>query len=146
MSYSRLSSIAALCLVYAICTPCTPTSGATQNHIGKNQKMLVICVKFSNVSTTRLAKSSDWVTLLNQEVSGYYKQATFNQTTFKFESPSGTPGNGWFDLGYPDTSYEFFKTAQYAINLIDPHVNFASYDRVLVITNWPHYGGIGGGP
>ncbi|MFC1766897.1 CARDB domain-containing protein, partial [Planctomycetota bacterium] len=30
--------------------------------------------------------------------------------------------------------------------LMDPHINYALYDRVLVITNWPQFGGQGGGP
>lgn len=33
------------------------------SHIGANQKVLVICVKYSDVATTRLASASDWVSL-----------------------------------------------------------------------------------
>lgn len=36
-----------------------------QNHIGTNQKTLVICIKYSDVPTTRLETASNWVELLN---------------------------------------------------------------------------------
>ncbi len=120
---------------------------ASRSHIGVNQRMLVICVRFSNQATTRLASASDWVTRLN-EVNTFYNRATYGMTTFRFETATGSavPNNGWFNLGYANTSFEFFKSCQDAIDLIDPYVDFSNYDRVLVITNWPQFGGQGGGP
>ncbi|HWR88950.1 MAG TPA: hypothetical protein VN260_01705, partial [Dissulfurispiraceae bacterium] len=116
---------------------------ASRSHIGVNQPVLVICVRWSDDATTRLGTCTDWVNLLNNEVNAFYNGATFNQTNFIFEtSPAGT----WYNLGYASASYDFFKTGQDAINLIDPDVNMANYDRVLVITNWDGFGGQGGGP
>ncbi len=119
---------------------------ASRSQVGVNQRVLVICVKYDNVATTRLTSSTDWVTLLNNEVNQFYNRATYNQTNFRFETPAGMPNNGWLDLGYANTAYEFYKTSQDAINLIDASANFANYDRVVVITNWTGFGGQGGGP
>ncbi|MFC2095428.1 ABC transporter substrate-binding protein [Candidatus Bipolaricaulota bacterium] len=121
---------------------------AGRSHIGLSQRMLVICVRFNNQATTRLTSASDWVTRLTSEVNTFYSQATYGMTTFTFETATGgsVPNNGWFDLGYANTAFDFQKSCQDAINLIDPYVNFSNYDRVLVITNWPDFGGQGGGP
>ncbi|MFC1762325.1 hypothetical protein ACFL6U_09620, partial [Planctomycetota bacterium] len=86
---------------------CMSVFGAKRNHIGQNQRVLVICVRYSNASTTRLTSAADWVTLLNNETRTFYSRATFNQTTFTFETATGVPGNGWFNLGYPNTDYDF---------------------------------------
>lgn len=121
---------------------------ARQNPIGTNQRTLVICVKYDDAATTRLANASDWVTLLSNEVNTFYSQATFNKTSFQFETPSGAgaPADGWFDLGLKSTDYEFFKVGQAAITLADPYVDFSLYNRALIMTNWPGFGGQGGGP
>lgn len=115
-----------------------------RSPIGLSQRVIVICVKYSDAATTRFAQASDWATLLNAQTDNFYTRATYNQTSFLFEVPVGAPSNGWFSLGYPSTSYNFNTTGQDAIRLADPFVNFASYDRVLVITNWPDFGGQGG--
>jgi M6 family metalloprotease-like protein len=116
--------------------------------IGTNQRTLVICVRYSDAPTTRMANCADWVTLLNNETNTFYNRATFNQTNFQFEtiSGAGAPANGWLDLGYDSSMYGFYKTGQDAINLADPFANFANYNRVLVITSWAGFGGQGGGP
>jgi M6 family metalloprotease-like protein len=114
-----------------------------RSPIGTNQRVIVICVKYSDAATTRMANASDWATVLNNQVSAFYGRATYNQTTFQFEVPSGGPADGWFSLGYPSSSYSWRGTGQDAIRLADPYVNFANYDRVLVITNWPDFGGQG---
>jgi len=55
----------------------------------------VICVKYTDAATTRLANCSDWVTLL-------YNRATFSQTNFQFETISGgTPSNPQTDKNCP---------------------------------------------
>lgn len=120
--------------------------GASVSHLGTNQRVLVICVKWSDVATTRLTNCSDWATLLQNEVNTFFDQATFGQTTFVFETPSGGPADGWYSLGYASSGYGFFKTGQDAITLADPNANFGSYNRVLVVTNFTGFGGQGGGP
>jgi M6 family metalloprotease-like protein len=114
-----------------------------RSPIGLNQRMIVICVKYSDAATTRLANASDWATLLNTQVNSFYTRATYNQTSFQFDSPVGAPGNGWFSLGYASGGYSWRGTGQDAIRLADPYVNFANYDRVVVITNWAGFGGQG---
>ena len=116
------------------------------DHLGTNQRVLVICVKWQDEATTRLASAQDWVNLLNAGVNTFYQRATYNLTSFKFETPATGPANGWYNLGYATKDYDFYKTAQDAVNLIDPNVDFSQYKRVLVITNWKGFGGQGGGP
>jgi M6 family metalloprotease-like protein len=119
---------------------------ASISHLGTNQKVLVICVKWSDYPTTRLATAKDWVKLLAKETNKFYQQATFSQTTFQFETINGGPSNGWLSLGYASNKYEFFKTIQDAVKLADPYANFKNYHRMVVITNHPKFGGVGGGP
>lgn len=116
------------------------------SHLGADQKVLVICVKWSDYTSTRMTSAQDWADLLNDEVNDFYKQATFNQSYFKFETPTGVPDNGWLDLGYASSGYDFWKVGQDAVKLIDPYVDFSKYNRALVITNWWDFGGQGGGP
>lgn len=115
-----------------------------RSPIGVNQRVIVICVTYSDAATTRLAQASDWVTLLNAQTNNFYTRATYNQTSFTFEGPVGAPGNGWLALGYASSGYNFGTTGRDAIRLADPFVNFASYDRVCVITNSAGFGGQGG--
>lgn len=114
--------------------------------MGTNQRVLVVCVKWQDESTTRMATAQDWVNLLNGGVNTLFQRATYNLTSFKFETPSAGPAGGWYDLGYATKDYDFTKVAQDAVNLIDPNVDFSQYKRVLVITNWKGFGGQGGGP
>ncbi|MCK7502758.1 MAG: hypothetical protein MZV70_00790 [Desulfobacterales bacterium] len=92
-------------------------------------------MRWSDDATTRLGTCTDWVNLLNNEVNAYYKRGDIQPDEFHFRDvPCPAPGTTW---GYASASYDFFKTGQDAISLIDPHdVNMANYDRVLVITNW----------
>lgn len=121
---------------------------ATVSPIGTNQRTLVICVRYTDAMTTRMASCGEWVTLLNAETNAFYNQATFNQTNFQFETISGptAPADGWLDLPYGSAGYDFFSTGQDAIDLADPYADFANYDRVVVMTSWPGFGGQGGGP
>lgn len=126
-----------------------PARGAAVSPIGTNQRTLVICVRWTDALTPRMANCSDWVTLLNNETNTFYNRATFNQTNFQFETVSGAgaPANGWFDLTYDTASSPgFWGVGQDAINLADPFANFANYNRVVVITSWPGFGASGGGP
>jgi M6 family metalloprotease-like protein len=139
--------IAGLAIMLTLCTVDTARGGAV-SPIGTNQRTLVVCVRFTNALTTRMPNCGDWATLLNAETNGFYNQATFGQTSFQFEtiSGAGAPANGWLDLAYDNTGYDFYRTGQDAISLADPFVDFANYNRVLVITSWPDFGGQGGGP
>jgi hypothetical protein len=111
------------------------------NAIGTNQKMLVVCVKYSDLTITRLAKASEWITLLNSQVNQFYNQATFNKTNFTFELPTGGPSDGWFNLGYKLGTTDFEKMVQDVIDLVDPYVDFTQYNGILVITNFDKFGG-----
>jgi M6 family metalloprotease-like protein len=148
-SMRKLSLLLRICLAaLVLSTQAFPTRGAEIGPIGPNQRTLVICVRYTNALTTRMASCSNWVTLLTNETNQYFNRATFNQTNFQFETISGTgaPANGWLDLPYDNTGYGFYRTGQDAITLADPFANFALYNRVLVITSWPDFGGQGGGP
>ncbi len=114
-----------------------------QGPVGTGQRVLVICVKFSEGPAPRLAQASDWAALLSRQVNGLFRRMTYNQTDFSFEIPVGGPSDGWFDLGFSTANYSFDRTAQRAVTLADPLVNFANYNRVVVITNWPGFGGQG---
>ncbi len=141
--FSRLTTFSLILALFSI-----PVLAAPVGPIGVNQRTLVICVRYSDAATTRLANCSDWVALLSSETNQFYNRATFSQTNFQFEtiSGAGAPANGWLDLGLASTDYEFARVGQAAIAAADPFANFANYNRVLVITNWPDFGGQGGGP
>jgi M6 family metalloprotease-like protein len=124
----------------------TPAWAAARSQIGTDQPVLVICVRYTDAATTRRTDCADWIATLEAEVDQFFDRATFGQTSFRFETPSGGPTNGWYDLGYPSTSYDFWKVGQDAINLADANIDMSRYDRVTVITNWPGFGGQGGGP
>lgn len=131
-----------------VCLFSIPLFGAAVSAVGTNQRTLVICVRYTDALSTRLANCSDWVSLLNSETNQFYNRATFNQTNFQFETISGggAPANGWLDLSLASSDYEFYRIGQAAIDLADPFANFNNYNRVLVITSWPDFGGQGGGP
>jgi hypothetical protein len=115
------------------------------SHIGRNQRVLVICVKFSDLPNTRISTAEKWVDLLNEQVGGFYNQATFGKTTFIYETVSGGPADGWFQLPYRSDRPEGFFVwhVQDAVALADPYVDFSNYNRVLVITNVPRAFGQG---
>jgi len=102
-------------------------------------------VKFSDLPNTRLRTAQDWADLLNREVRNFYDQATFGKTTFTFETVSGGPMDGWFQLAYRSNRPEGFyvQHVQDAISLVDQYVDFSRYNRVLVITNSPNFFGQG---
>lgn len=126
-----------------------PAQGAAVSPIGTAQRTLVICVRWTDALTTRMASCGDWVAVLNNETNDFYNQATFNQTNFQFETVSGAgaPANGWFDLAYDTaTSPGFYGVGQDAITLADPFADFTNYNRVVVVTSWAGFGASGGGP
>jgi hypothetical protein len=116
---------------------------ANISHLGTDQKVLIICVKWDDFPTPRVATCDDWVALLQSEIGTFYDQSTYTQSTFDFDTPTGGPSDGWFSLGYSTSDYDFFKTGQDAINLADPHVDFSQYHRVAVITSCANFGGQG---
>lgn len=108
---------------------------------GRDQRVLVICVKFSDLPTTRLATGADWVALLNAQVRPFYERATYGVMTPLFEAPSGGPSDGWFPLGYPLADSNYVKTGQAAIDAVDPLVDFSNYNGVVVIHNYHEFDG-----
>lgn len=137
-----------LCLLISVVGGAAAYAAAVSS-IGTNQRTLVICVRYTDALSHRMTNCSDWVTLLNNETNTFYNRATFNQTSFQFETVSGAgaPANGWFDLTYTAAaSPGFYGVGQDAVTLADPVANFANYNRVLVITSWPDFGASGGGP
>lgn len=142
---ARRILLASLLLVVAM----TAVRAASVSPIGTSQRTLVICVRWSDALTPRMANCSDWVNLLNSEVNTFYNRATFNQTNFQFETVSGAgaPANGWYDLGYATTaSPGFYAVIQDAVSLADPNTNYANYNRIVVVTSWAGFGASGGGP
>jgi hypothetical protein len=113
------------------------------SHIGTNQGVLVICVKYSDVPTTRMANCSDWVNVLQTQINPFVDQATFGATTFQFTTPGGGPTDGWHDLGFDRASYDFDRIAARAIDSVDPNVDFAQVNRILIITNNQDFGAQG---
>jgi M6 family metalloprotease-like protein len=112
-----------------------PLNAEDISHIGTDQRVLVACVKYSDIPTTRIANCRDWADLLQTEVNTYYNQSTFNQTDFIFSSPSGGPADGWYSLSYDYSEYSFTKTGQDVIDLVDPDVDFSNFDRMIIIFN-----------
>ncbi len=133
-------TMAALALAAAVPPAALP---APQPLIGAGQPVAVICVKYSDAATTRLASAADWIATLNRDVNPFYNQATFNQTNFSFEMPAGGPADGWFSLGFPASEYDFDRVARTAIDMADPFLDFTRYHRVLIIANWPAFGAQG---
>lgn len=145
----RLLRLALLCAVLIALQALAPVVQAENiGPIGAQQRVLVICVKYDDIDNTRMT-AADWVNLLNNETNNFYNQATFNQTNFTFETPQGpgVPADGWFDLGYETDDFKdipkFETVGQAAIDLADPFVDFSQYNRVLVLTNSPNFGGKG---
>ena len=112
------------------------------SHIGNDQDVLVICVKYDDLPT-RLGDCDDWVNLLQTEVNTYFDQATYGQTDFAFSTPVGGPADGWFPLGCNSTDDDCPgpKRSQDVIDLVDGHVDFARYHRIVVIYNNPDFHG-----
>ena len=52
-----------------------PGYTAPVSHIGRDQKVLVICVKFSNLQATRIPSCQSWADLLNMQVTPFYERA-----------------------------------------------------------------------
>lgn len=141
----RSVGAAAAAFIGLLALPHGMAHAASISHIGTNQNVLVICVKYSDVATTRRTSCQDWVTSMQTEINTFYDRATFGRTTFTFTAAPG-PDNGWYNLGLATTAYNFFTVAQAAVSLADPGVNFATFNRVAVLTNFTGFGGQGGGP
>jgi len=125
-------------IALAVLAPALCGMAEKVSAIGEDQRVLVICVRFKGTTATRNSPD-DWVTLLNEQVSPFYEQATYRQTTFVFET-APPPNNVWYDLdiSVEDVDNGTKKTEDYmqeAISEIDPYVDFSDYNRVLIITN-----------
>lgn len=139
----RSFSVILLTMLMAVLLRSQSGFGAAISHIGTNQGVLVICVKYSDVATTRMANCSDWVNVLQTDINPFFNSATFGATTFQFTTPGGGPADGWQDLGFDRASYDFDRVAARAIDAVDPNVDFAQVNRILIITNNPDFGGQG---
>ena len=114
-------------------------------HLGLDQKVLVLCVKFSDLPTTRLATCQDWANLLNDQVNRFYLATTGGLTSFDFEVPVGFvgPADGWHAIGVPSTTAFYPSTAQTLVidRMNSIGVDFSGYNRLLVISNSPGFYG-----
>ena len=111
--------------------------------MGRDKKVLVICVKFNDLPTTRLKTAQDWVDRLNAQARPYYQAATYNKTSFIFETLDAGPEDGWFQMDIPSAT-EFYineGSDQYVIDIVDQYADFEDYHHFLVITN--HYKSFG---
>jgi M6 family metalloprotease-like protein len=116
---------------------------AFQEQIGLDQRVLVICVKTTDMTTIRRT-AADWVSVLDSQVNPFMRMATYNQTSYKFERPMGLdlPMDGWFQLPYASTEWPGTTQAvRDAVKLADPYVNMNRYNRVTIIVNNPGFGG-----
>lgn len=109
--------------------------------LGRDQRVLVIGVKLAGLSFTRFTFVDDWIAYLNDQVNHFYERATYGRTTFLFEGVDGGPSDGWFSIADSTATFDFGRSCQAAIDAVSPYVNFAFYNRVLIITNNPTFGG-----
>lgn len=144
---ARVCASATLAAMFALAPAALLNSAhaAAVAAVGVNQNVLVICVKYSDVATTRRTSCQNWVDSMTAEINPFFNSATFGRTTLNFVAAPG-PDSGWYNLGLATTAYEFTAVAQAAVTLADPGVNYASYNRVAVLTNFAGFGGQGGGP
>lgn len=132
-------------VVAVVLVLCLAVAGraADIGHVGVNQPVLVICVKYSDVATTRMTRCSDWRDLLTAQIRPFYDQATFGMSTLVFNTAPEGANNGWHDLGFARADYDFDRIVARAIDAVDPDINFATVNRILIITNNPDFGGQG---
>lgn len=109
--------------------------------LGRDQRVLVIGVKLAGLSFTRFTFVDDWVEYLNDQVNHFYERATYGGTTFRFEGIDGGPPDGWFEIEDSIATFDINRSGQAAIDVVSPYVNFAYYNRVLIITNNPTLSG-----
>jgi hypothetical protein len=109
--------------------------------LGRDQRVLVIGVKLAGVSFTRFTFVGHWVAILNDQVNHFYERATYGRTTFLFEGVDGGPSSGWFPIADSIETFDINRSGQAAIDAVSPYVNFAFYNRVLIITNDPALSG-----
>lgn len=105
--------------------------------LGRDQRVLVIGVKLADVPFTRFTFVDDWIAYLEDQVNHFYERATYGRTTFLFEGVDGAPSNGWFSIADSTRTFDIDRSGQAAIDAVRPYVNFAFYNRVLIITNNP---------
>ena len=108
------------------------------SHLGLNQKVLVLCVKFDDLATTRLATCQDWADLLNVEANRFFDAATDGLTSFDFQVANGAASD-WYPIGV-DSDVAFFpETAQTLVidRMNEAGVDFSGYNRMIIISNKP---------
>jgi hypothetical protein len=89
------------------------------------------------------------VSRLNDQVNRFWNQASYGMSTFTFETVSGVPNNGWFDLpsSFSSTGVFFVRDpegdTQSIINEVErvhPTVDLSTYHRLLIIANYIVFG------
>lgn len=119
----------------ALITPAAPPR--TGNHLQQNQKVLVLCVKFKDKDDTRLPSAQAWVDLLNDQVGEYFKKATYDKTTFIFETINYGPPDGWIpiDWNVGDSFFVSNGVPELVLEAAEPYINLAPYHYVIIISN-----------
>lgn len=133
------SLLLATLLAVSLGSTSTPARGAAIDHIGLDQSVLILCVKFNDLTSTRMATCQDWADLLNTQINDFYGRATGGKTSFLFSPPNlgaSFPGD-WLPLDIPsDTSFYVWNVQNLVINAANQaDVDFSNFDRLLVITN-----------
>jgi len=108
-----------------------------RDYMLTDDRVLVVCVKFQDLNSTRVQRCVDWVDILNSQAREYFLDATYNKTSFVFETYRSGPQDGWFPipLNSPDRFMADNGVGQQIIRMIEPHVDFARYSRLLIISN-----------
>ena len=135
-----LAMAAALFAVLAL--PTTSSRAERISHLGLNQKVLVLCVKFDDLATTRLATCQDWADLLNVEANRFFDAATDSLTSFDFQVANGAASD-WYPIGVNSNVAFFPGTAQTLVidRMNEAGVDFSGYNRMIIISNQPAFFG-----
>jgi hypothetical protein len=141
----------AACLVLGIACE-QKASPVAADRLAVNQPVAVICVKFANLSTTRMPTCQAWVDQLNAEVGAWYNRVSDGRASFRFVLPPLSPGVSapsgyWFQLRRnsppPTGNGDFFGVSTFeqdVIPVVDPFLDFTRIDRMIVIDNDPGLG------
>ena len=136
MCYGRLRGWGSLAAVVVVAGLLAATPARAVDHLGLNQKVALICCKYTDSTTTRNT-AAQWAQVCNNNIKPFYALVTNNRTSFDFD------GYGWYDIGYANSDYQFTKSVKDAIKLADKDINFSNYNRVMIIFNSTNFGGQG---
>lgn len=146
----RTSSAAARLLlsIFLLVAGAGVAEAAPRSHLGGNQKVMVLCVRFSDLPGSRKATCQDWVDTLNFEVNRFFLDATRGATSFEFVAPTVGPADGWFAMSLPSTADFFLDEVRDEVMPLAAAagVDFTGIDRFLVISNSPAFFGYANGP